>query len=266
MIYLQTLGSIDLRDGEGREIASVLAQPKRLALLVYLALAGPGRLRRRDVLLSMFWPEQDNNRARGALRQALRYLRTELGRDTLVSRGDEEIGVDPGGLRCDAADFDAACDRKAWSEALGFYAGGLLEGFFVAEASPEFESWLEEERGRIRRRAAQAGWALVDAAERAGDRAGAVPLARRAAALSPDDEAGVRRLMRILDNRGDRAGALATYEEFRRRLAAVYGATPAPETEAVIAAIRSRDEKVWESPLQGWSPAPEAPPSGTPPG
>lgn len=262
MIHLQTLGPIDLRGGDGREIAAVLAQPKRFALLAYLALAGPGRLRRRDILLSMFWPEQGDDRARGALRQALRFLRTELGRETLVSRGDEEIGVDPGGLRCDASDFDVACDRKAWSEALSLYGGGLLEGFFVAEASPEFERWLEDERGRLRQRAAQAGWALVDAAERGGDRAGAVPLARRAAALSPDDESGVRRLMRILDSRGDRAGALAAYEEFRRRLAAVYGATPAPETEAVIAAIRSRQDKVWESPLQGWPPASEAPPTG----
>ncbi|HXI21282.1 MAG TPA: hypothetical protein VNH46_09365, partial [Gemmatimonadales bacterium] len=178
MFHLQTLGPIDLRDGDGREIASVLAQPKRFALLAYLALAGPGRLRRRDILLSMFWPEQGDDRARGALRQALRYLRTELGRDTLVSRGDEEIGVDPGELRCDAGEFDAACDRKDWSSALGLYAGGLLEGFFVAEASAEFDRWLEDERGRIRRRAAQAGWALVEAAEQAGDRAGAVPLAR----------------------------------------------------------------------------------------
>jgi len=262
MIYLQTLGSIDLRDGEGREIASVLAQPKRLALLAYLALAGPARLRRRDILVSMFWPEQDDDRARGALRQALRFLRNELGRKTLASRGDEEVGVDPAGLRCDVGEFDAACDRKAWSEALDLYTGNLLEGFFVPEAAPEFERWLDGERGRFRRRAVQAAWALVDAAESAGDRVGAVPLARRAAALSPDDEAGVRRLMRIVDRGGDRAGALAAYEEFRRRLAAEYGASPAPETEAVIAAIRSRQEKVWESPLQGWSPAVEEPPSG----
>jgi serine/threonine-protein kinase len=264
MIYLQTLGPIDLRDGEGQAIASVLAQPKRLALLAYLALAGPGRLRRRDILLSMFWPEQDEDRARGALRQALRFLRTELGATTLVSRGDEEVGVDPTELRCDAGEFDAACDRKTWAEALGLYSGNLLEGFFVADASPELERWLEDERRRIRGRAVQAAWALVDAAQRAGDRAGAVPLARRATSLSPDDEAGVRRLMRILDSRGDRAGALAAYEEFRRRLAAEYGATPAPETEAVIAAIRSRQEKVWESPLQGWAPAPEEPPPGPP--
>src|SRR5512134_3132103 len=91
MIRLQTLGHIDLRDGEGKEIGSVLAQPKRLALLAYLALAGSGRFRRRDTVVSLFWPEQDGERARGALRQALRFLRNELGGEVIVSRGDELI-------------------------------------------------------------------------------------------------------------------------------------------------------------------------------
>jgi DNA-binding SARP family transcriptional activator len=232
----------------------VLAQPKRLALLVYLALAGPGRFRRRDTLVSMFWPEQDAERARGALRQALRFLRTALGSEALVSRGDEEIAIDPTVLQCDVCEFESACDRSMWSQALALYAGTLLDGLFIADASAEFDRWLENERARLRRRAVQAAWALVAAAERAGDRAAAVPLAQRAAELSPEDEAGVRRLMRILDARGDRAGALSVYEEFRRRLAADFGARPAPETEAVIAAIRTREVQVWESPLRGWSP------------
>lgn len=263
MIRLQTLGHIDLRDGEGKEIGSVLAQPKRLALLAYLALAGSGRFRRRDTVVSLFWPEQDGERARGALRQALRFLRNELGGEVIVSRGDELIAVDPPALQCDTAEFESACDGFAWARALDLYGGTLLEGLHVAEASAEFERWLEDERGRLRRRAVQAAWALVEAAERAEDRAAAVPLARRAVALSPEDEAGVRRLMRVLDRRGDRAGALAAYDEFRRRLAAEYGATPAPETEAVIAAIRARQEKIWESPLRGWPPErgdPSSPP------
>jgi DNA-binding SARP family transcriptional activator len=254
MIRLLTLGRIDLRDGDGKPIGSVLAQPKRLALLAYLVLAGPGRFRRRDTVVSMLWPEQDGERARGALRQALRFLRTELGADALAARGAEEIGVDPQALGCDAWDFEAACDAMAGAVALEHYGGSLLDGLFAADASAEFERWLEEERARLRRRAVQSAWALVEAAEREDDRAAAVAPARRAVDLAPDDEAGVRRLMRVLDRRGDRAGALAAYEDFRRRLATEYGATPAPETEAVIAAIRLREDKIWESPLQGWPP------------
>lgn len=54
MLRLTTLGTIRLeRDGE----AVPVPQPKRVALLAYLALARPRGLHRRDTLLAMFWPE-----------------------------------------------------------------------------------------------------------------------------------------------------------------------------------------------------------------
>jgi hypothetical protein len=45
-------------------IRSVLAQTKRLALLVTLAASRSGRSRR--ILLGLFWPDQDTEHARGA--------------------------------------------------------------------------------------------------------------------------------------------------------------------------------------------------------
>jgi hypothetical protein len=41
MIRLRVLGALDLRNSEGQELRAVLSQPKRAALLVYLALARP---------------------------------------------------------------------------------------------------------------------------------------------------------------------------------------------------------------------------------
>ena len=38
MIALRTLGALDLHAGDGRSVRAVLRQPKRCALLVYLAL------------------------------------------------------------------------------------------------------------------------------------------------------------------------------------------------------------------------------------
>src|SRR6476620_5610410 len=94
MIQLRLLGGLDLLDPNGRgELRSVLVQPKRLALLVYLGLAGDQRFRRRDTVVGLFWPELDAEHARGALRQALRFLRGELGPDALMTRGEEEVGV-----------------------------------------------------------------------------------------------------------------------------------------------------------------------------
>ena len=41
MIRLRTLGPLDLRGSDGEELRTILAQPKRVALLAYLALATP---------------------------------------------------------------------------------------------------------------------------------------------------------------------------------------------------------------------------------
>ncbi len=255
MIQLRTLGGLDLLDLDGhREFHSVLVQPKRLALLVYLALAGDRRFRRRDAVVGLFWPEQDAEHARGSLRQALRFLRGELGPEVLVNRGEEEVGVNREVVSCDAMAFEKACEASDWKAALEFYRGDLLAGVFIGDISPEFEHWLDDERGRLRRLATQAAWSAVDDAERRGDLVAAAPLARRGVELTPDDEASVRRLMRILDRRGDRAGALSAYETFRLRLASEFQAVPSPETEALLASIRAREVKIWESPLRGWPP------------
>src|SRR3954462_1783151 len=91
MLRLRVLGGIDLDGPDGIEVRAILSQPKRLALLVHLALATPRGFHRRDRLLALFWPELDASRARNALSQALYVLRRSLGEGVLVSRGDQEI-------------------------------------------------------------------------------------------------------------------------------------------------------------------------------
>src|SRR5947199_5634770 len=72
MIELRMLGTLDLKGADGRAVHSILAQPKRLALLAYLAVQAAGA--RRDSVVALFWPELDTAHARGALRQSLRFL------------------------------------------------------------------------------------------------------------------------------------------------------------------------------------------------
>jgi DNA-binding SARP family transcriptional activator/tetratricopeptide (TPR) repeat protein len=245
MIELRVLGSLDLRDTDGRAVGSVLAQPKRLALLVYLALGAPGGFVRRDTLLATFWPESDDERARGALRQAVRYLRRSLGEGVLVNRSDDELGVAAGALRCDAADLRAALGRGDAAGALALYRGELLDGFFVAD-SPGFERWLEAERAALRAEATAAAWTLADAASAAGDPAAASEWGARAVALAPLEEPGVRRLMAMLDAAGDRAGAVRACEAFTRRLETELDLEPAPQTRALDEEIRRRETGVPE--------------------
>src|SRR3712207_441683 len=107
MIQFRALGTLTLLDPAGVDVRSVLAQPKRVALLAYLAIARPRGFHRRDTLLALLWPEQDDRHARWALNQALRHLRTALGREAVPSRGDEEVGIDVRALSCDVVEFEA---------------------------------------------------------------------------------------------------------------------------------------------------------------
>jgi DNA-binding SARP family transcriptional activator len=66
MIRVQLLGMVDLRADDGAQVDAVLAQPKRLALLAYLATAAPGSTRR-DTLLATFWPELTGHTPRDLL-------------------------------------------------------------------------------------------------------------------------------------------------------------------------------------------------------
>ncbi len=240
VIELRLFGGLDLRRSDGRALDSILTQPKRVALLAFLAAATPYRLHRRDTLLGLFWPELDQEHARAALRQALHGLRQGLGTDVLRNRGDEEVGVDERRLWCDVRAFHQALEADDWSRALALYRAGLLDGFFLSD-SPEFERWLEDERARVRNCACQAAWTLAQRSKGEGDAAGAAAWARRAASLLPDDEEMVRRLIALLDEMGDRVGAMQVYQEFSGRAASEYQVEPAAETKALIALVRSRE-------------------------
>ncbi len=241
MVRFYVLGSLDLRGAQGEELRSVLAQPKRLALFAYLTLAKPPRLHRRDSLVALFWPASDTERSRLALRQGLHFLRRALGPEVIIGRGGEEVGIAADGLWCDASAFESALDAGRLVDALELYRGDLLSGFFASDVSPDVDQWLEGERLRLRTRAAAAAWQLTSDAERDGNAMDSSHWARVGVHLAPDDEAGLRRLIALLDRGGDRSGALRQYDEFARRLKQEFNVEPAAETRALLEAVRSRE-------------------------
>ena len=238
MIRLRVFGSVELCADDGRELRTVLAQPKRFALLAYLAVATPSGFQRRDRLLALFWPEYDDAHARGALNAAVRFLRREMGRDAIANRGSDEIGIDPSVCWCDVAAFHRALEGGRHAEALSLYRGDLLDGFFT-DGAASFDDWLERERAQLRAAAARAARALAEQCEREQNVTTALSCARRAVELADSDERMFRQLLEMLERLGDRAGALLAYETFERRLAAEYETKPAPETTALIARIRN---------------------------
>jgi len=239
MIEFRMLGTLHLTDAAGHEVKRLLTRSRRLALLAYLVASTPRGFHRRDSLLALFWPELDQEHARAALRQALHVLRGALGSDVVITRGDEEIGLDFGRLWCDVVAFDDAVAAGQVSAALDCYKGDLLDGFFISGAG-EFERWLDRERARLREAVTAAARTLITQCEAAGDDAAAAQWARRATRLAPHDEDLVRRFIALLDRLGDRAGAVAAYDEFAGCLRADLETEPAAETKALITAVRER--------------------------
>jgi len=221
-------------------VLQLAAQPKRLALLVYLALGDSSGFRRRDSVVGYMWPELDTVHARGALRQALHSLRRVLGDGTIVTRGEEEIGVSRALLRCDAVAFRESVEAGRYDEALKLYGGDFLEGFFASDVASDFEQWIGDTRAELRRKAAASAWALANAHRANGDFTNAAALARRASGLALEDENGVARLISFLDELGDRGGALEAYDDLETRLRSEYDAEPSPETKALISRVRNR--------------------------
>lgn len=238
MIELRVLGSLALNSSPGEPLLSVLSQPKRTALLVCLTLASARGFCRRDTLLALFWPELDEEHARAQLRKQLYSLRHSLGADAIVRRGEAEVAVNHRVLWCDAQAFEAAVDGEDFERALELYRGDLLDGFHVSDALG-FERWLDDERARLRQRARVAAWALAGREEALGNGVEAAHWARRAVALEPLEETGVRRLVELLARWGDRTGAVRAYEAFADRLRSDLELEPSEETQTLIERLRS---------------------------
>jgi serine/threonine-protein kinase len=186
----------------------------------------------------MLWPEQAQANARAALRKAIHALRSALGADVVLSRGDEEVAISADVVWCDVSAFIAAADSASLAAALDLYRGELLPGFFVVGCA-EFDQWLAENRAAALERASGAAWALAQRFEQTAQLSDAGTWARRAARFSWSDERALRRALQMLERLGDRAGAAHLYDEFARRLKADLDVDPSPETVALIGRIRA---------------------------
>lgn len=236
-IRLRLLGAVDLRDRDGCAVDAVLAQPRRLALLAYLAVAPPQDFHRRATLIAMFWPEHDELHGRAALRQALHFLRRALGPDALLNRGAEEVRLDERVCWCDVAAFDAAIAAGRREAAVELYRGDLLEGFYIADGEI-FEPWIEGHRSRLLRAYTTALETIAIGFEERDEHGTAAAYWQRLVDRVPENGRVVLRLMQALAHRGDRTEALRQAELHRLRLQREYDADPDPAVMALVELLR----------------------------
>lgn len=254
MIRFQTLGAVQLHGPRADRLLALAAQPKRLALLAYLAVANRGASHRRDTLVAMFWPELNSERARAALRKALHHLREGLGPDVIVTRGDEEVWISEAGLVCDARQFQDAVRAAAFSDALELYTGDFLVGLHLTSA-PDFDQWLSLERRRLSEAAIASAMSLATAERTAGRLEAAIRWAEQAVDLAPLEERQVRLLLELLLQTGDRAAALQAYDRFAGALAESLDVAPSEAMQQLVGALQ-RVNRV-QSPPAAPPPVPE---------
>lgn len=233
MIELSTLGRGSVRR-DGEELAAISKHKQKYALLVYLALEGRVT---RDRLLSLFWPERDDEKARHSLSQALYALRRELQEECLYVEGDV-VAVASENCSLDARQLEEAAAAEHWDTVIDLYAGPFLEGFALPGA-PEFEKWQSSSRSRLARLARRGFGRAVEERAAAGDVSGALGTASHWVALDPLEDEAQHALIALLARSGDRTAALEQYEAYRKRLADELEVEPLEATVALVDRIRA---------------------------
>jgi len=228
-LTLRLFGAARITGTGGTLATALLAKPKTLALLAYLAMASPRGLHRRDVVLALLWPDSDSDHARNSLRQGLHMLRSHLPLGTLTSRGNAEVGLDSHDLDVDVTMFEDLLDRGRVAEAMALYNGTLLDGFSLF-ANTGFDAWLSGERERLQARAVRAAMMLATRHELHGDNAGSAEWSQFALVRSPYDEDLLRTVIESFVRRGDRAAATRIYLGAVDRFRAGLGIGVSPAT------------------------------------
>src|SRR5262245_12674261 len=168
-------------EGDRGPIAGRSAQRRRLALLALLAVSRRGLSR--DKLIGYLWEESEMEKARRLLSESVYVIRKSLGEDALLANGDD-LRLSPTVVWSDVAEFGDALQAGDDRRAAELYAGPLLDGFFISEAT-EFEQWLDRERDRLAREYGSALARLAESAERNGDYGEAVDWWRKASSHDP---------------------------------------------------------------------------------
>lgn len=197
---------------------------KDAALLALLAWDGPSPPER---LATLLWPEAPPQRSRSSLRQRLFRLRRDTGAE--LATGQPLLALAPG-----VAHDLGAPDGEA-AELLGTLDYG---------DGSELDAWVAQARRAWNARRVDALTGTAARHEAAGELAAALATTQRLVALAPLQEHAWRRLMRLHALRGDRAAALAAFEEMERGLRHELGARPSDETLQLLRQVEQAAQPV----------------------
>jgi TolB-like protein/DNA-binding SARP family transcriptional activator len=234
---LRTFGTLALAGPEDDTLLGKHGhQHRRLALLSVLAAAGE-QGRSRDQLLVLFWPDASQPHARHSLEQLLYAIRSSI--DEAVFAGVNPVRLNPDVVSSDVGDFQAALERGDLEGAVEEYRGPFLDGFYLGDA-PEFEQWLDAERGRLERSYSGALERLAQISEAAQDHATTVRWWRKLAETDRVSSKNASGLIRALMNAGDHASALQHAERYEAVVEQELGTSVGPAVANLVAEVRAK--------------------------
>jgi DNA-binding SARP family transcriptional activator/tetratricopeptide (TPR) repeat protein len=213
------------------------APARALSLLTYLFVHASAPLSR-DAVAFALWPDDIESDARANLRRHLFYLTNDVlpappPKTAWIVADKRTIGWNAlAPAWCDVREFERlAADPASAAQAVALYRGDLLEGFD--------DEWVEAPRERLRELQVRLLLDLLAQSRASGAHAAGMNFARQLLAIDPWREDGIRALIELRNAGGDRAGALATYRDFVKKLEAEMGVAPMAETTRVYERIAS---------------------------
>ncbi len=210
---------------------SDLTPQKPSLLLLYLAIKHDWV--KRDELLVVFYPEDDERSARHNLRVLINRAKAII--------WSEGLEVEPHRLRwrvnSDVVTLKGAVFKQDWAEVLRLHQQPLLSGLNL-EVAPGFEAWLELERAALLNSWRKAALEHVRLLGQQGQHAEAAELLQK---LLEQDALAEDILALYLEHAylsGGRGEALKTYERFKQTLANELGLEPLESTAQLAHTIQ----------------------------
>src|SRR2546421_1128090 len=228
MLRVRLLGGMDLRLDDSALLP--LDSARAESLLAYLLLHRDSPTPRQR-LAFVLWPDSTERQAHTNLRKVVHNLRRALpDADRLIEIGPRTLQWRENALLwLDVEIFERAVAEGRLEEAVGTYAGELLEG--------RYDDWLVDDRERLSGLHLEALERLARQHEQDQRWPEAMRCAERLVAHDPLREEGHRLLMRLCRASGDRARAVRAYHSCAAALERELGIEPSPDTRAVYESL-----------------------------
>ncbi len=222
------------------------APVKTASLLTYLLLHREEKIPR-EALAFTLWPDDVESKARANLRRHLLLLQRTLPKQSSWTISDHRSIQWNAACDCtvDITEFKRLSQQSETAlEATQLYTGDLLADLY--------EDWLLPQRDLLHRMQSANFERLIQKYRQNREFSKAISAARGLLSHDPWREDAIRTLMSLRYESGDRAGALAEYEEFARRLSSDMNVQPMPESVSLYDSLLGNSPACQSEPGGGY--------------